>query len=180
MGALPAKRARSEANAEFASTVLPETAFLSLSRGISAARKETRVHDNVTTIRQQVQFAAKPIEVYEALVNSEQHADFTEARVTGQPKIGNTFTWLNGYAFGVFLDLEQGKRILMEWQTEKWPSGARPSTLDLGFREIDGGTEVTLVQSGVPAGYAAILAEGWLEFYWTPLQRYFEKKRSGQ
>jgi activator of HSP90 ATPase len=138
------------------------------------------VHDNVTTIRQQIQIPAKPIEVYQALVNAEQHADFTEARVTGKPRIGNKFTWLNGYAFGVFLDLEEGKRLLMEWQTEKWPSGARPSTLELVFSEIEAGTEVTLVQSGVPSEYAEILAEGWLEFYWTPLKRYFEKKHSGQ
>jgi activator of HSP90 ATPase len=143
------------------------------------AEKETSVDDKITTIRQQIKFPVKPIEVYHALVNPEQHAEFTEARVTGQPKIGNTFTWLNGYAFGVFLDLEQGKRILLEWQTEKWPTGARPSTLELDFQEIEGGTELTLMQSGVPAGYAEILAEGWLEFYWTPLQRYFERKQSG-
>ena len=138
------------------------------------------MEDKVSTIRQQIQIPAKPMDVYHALVNPELHADFTEARVTGQPKIGNTFTWLNGYAFGVFLDLEEGKRITMEWQTEKWPSGARPSTLELGFREIEGGTEITLVQSGVPAGYAEILAEGWMEFYWTPLEHYFRRKQSEQ
>ncbi len=138
------------------------------------------MQDKVTTIRQQIYIPAKPDQVYNTLVNSEQHANFTETRVTGQPKIGNTFSWLNGYAFGVYLDLEKDKRILLEWQTEKWPSGSLPSTLELTFNAKDDGTEVTLVQSGVPVAYAELLAQGWLDFYWVPLQRYFEKKNSGQ
>jgi len=138
------------------------------------------MHDNVTTIRQTIQISAKPIDVYNALTDPEQHAAFTEARVTGQPTIGNTFTWLNGYAFGVYLDLEEGKRIVQEWQTEKWPTGSPPSILELVFNETSNGTEVTLVQSRVPAEYAEQLTEGWMDFYWRPLQHYFDKKRSGQ
>ena len=136
------------------------------------------MHDKVTTIRQHIYVHAKPIDVYNTLVKPEQHANFTETRVMGEPKIGNTFSWLNGYVFGVYLDLEEGKLILLEWQTEKWPSGSPPSILELTFNAKDDGTEVTLVQSGVPVDYAPLLAQGWLDFYWTPLQSYFEKKNS--
>jgi hypothetical protein len=32
-----------------------------------------------------------------------------------------------------------------------------------------------MVHSGVPAELADDVAEGWKEFYWEPLKKYFEK-----
>lgn len=37
------------------------------------------------------------------------------------------------------------------------------------------GTELTLVHTKVPAEQADLYREGWKEYYWKPLQRYFEK-----
>jgi uncharacterized protein YndB with AHSA1/START domain len=129
-----------------------------------------------TTIRQKIYIPAKPEEVYNALADPELHATFTETRVTGQTKVGHSFTALNGYVTGVYLELEEGKRIVQQWQTEKWPQGAEPSIVELVFEAKDDGTEVTLVQSPVSSEYAEALAKGWFDFYWTALQAYFEKK----
>jgi hypothetical protein len=55
--------------------------------------------------------------------------------------------------------------------------GYPPSRLELTFREVKGGTEVSMVHSGVPAEQVEDLKEGWNEFYWKPLKDYFKRLR---
>jgi activator of HSP90 ATPase len=48
--------------------------------------------------------------------------------------------------------------------------------LEFTFKEKKGGTEVTMVQSRVPADQAEPYRQGWTNFYWKPMKEYFEKK----
>jgi hypothetical protein len=50
--------------------------------------------------------------------------------------------------------------------------------LELTFTKKGNNTEISIVQSDVPAEQAAELEEGWTEFYWEPLKAYFEKEKS--
>jgi activator of HSP90 ATPase len=47
--------------------------------------------------------------------------------------------------------------------------------LELTFKKTKSGTEISMVQSGVPAKQAEGIKEGWIEFYWRPLKEYFKK-----
>jgi len=127
------------------------------------------------TIKQKVLIPATPIEVYEAFMDAKKHSKFTGSKATCDPKVGGEFTAWDGYISGKNLELERGKRIVQEWLTTEWPDGQPPSRLELTFKKAKGGTELSMVQSGVPAEQAADTAQGWIEFYWDPLKKYFKK-----
>jgi activator of HSP90 ATPase len=129
----------------------------------------------VTTIRQKVLVHATPEEVYEAFVDAKKHSAFTGSKATGKAEVGGKFTAWDGYISGKNLELEKGKRIVQEWITTEWPEGYPLSKLELTFKKAENGTEISMVHSEVPAEQAEELKEGWTEFYWRPLRKYFKK-----
>jgi activator of HSP90 ATPase len=127
------------------------------------------------TIRQKVVVPVMPTEVYEAFVDAKKHSAFTGSKATCDARVGGEFTAWDGYISGKNLLLKEGKRIVQEWTTTEWPAGFPPSRLELTFKKVTGGTEISMVHSGVPAELADDVAEGWKEFYWEPLKKYFAK-----
>src|SRR5512136_2749295 len=99
------------------------------------------------TIKQKVTIAAKPIEVYEAFVDAKKHSAFTGSKATGEGRVGAEVTAWDGYISGKFLELEEGKRIVQEWVTTEWPEGYPPSRLEFTLSQVNGKTELIMVQS---------------------------------
>lgn len=130
-----------------------------------------------TTIKQQIVVSASPEEVYEALIDSKKHSEFTGSKATGKPIVGGRFTAWEGYISGKNLELEKGKRIVQEWTTTEWPKNYPPSKLEIVLKKKDKGTELTFVQSDVPADQAKEIEQGWIDFYWEPLKNYFQKRK---
>src|SRR5208337_1923164 len=134
----------------------------------------------VTTIKQSVIIPASPKEVYDAYVDPKKHSEFTGSKATGKPVVGGKFTAWDGYISGKFLELEDGKRVVQEWISTDFPEGYGPSRLELCFNKVPQGTELVMVQSGVPEEIADDAAEGWVEWYWDPLKEYFSKKPNAE
>jgi len=130
-----------------------------------------------TTIKQTVTISASPEEIYEAFTDPKKHSEFTGSKATGKPKVGEEFTAWDGYISGKYLELEKGKRIVQEWINTDWPQGLPPSRFELTLKADAGGTEVSMVQSNVPANQEEELLDGWTKFYWEPLKAYFEKRK---
>ena len=130
-----------------------------------------------TTIKQTVTISASPEEIYEAFTDPKKHSEFTGSKATGKPKVGEEFTAWDGYISGKHLELEKGKRIVQEWINTDWPQGLPPSRFELTLKADAGGTEVSMVQSNVPADQEEELLDGWTKFYWEPLKDYFEKRK---
>jgi activator of HSP90 ATPase len=128
-----------------------------------------------TTLKQKVTIPASPQEVYEAFVDPKKHSAFTGSKATGKAKPGGKFTAWDGYSFGKYIEFESGKCLVQEWQTTDWPEGYSPSRFELTFREVPEGTEISMVHSNIPAAQKEELAEGWEEFYWRPLKKYFTR-----
>jgi activator of HSP90 ATPase len=129
----------------------------------------------LTTITDNVIIAASPEELYDAYVDAKKHSAFTGSKATGDGKVGGRFTAWDGYIFGKNLVLEKGKRIVQEWKTTEWPEGYPPSKLELTFKKVKGGTELSMVHSDVPVEQADDYKQGWTDFYWKPLKEYFKK-----
>ena len=129
-----------------------------------------------TTIEQEESIPAAPEAVFDALVEPAKHSDVTGARATGQPRVGERFTAWDGYISGRFVELARGKRIVWEWTTTEWPKGFPPSRVELSLSPSGKGTLLRMVHSGVPMEQAESYRQGWLDFYWEPLKRYFSKK----
>jgi len=129
-----------------------------------------------TVIKQKIILQALPDEVYCALLDPRKHSDFTGSKATGKAQVGAEFSAWDGYISGKNLELEKGKRIVQEWVTSEWPEGYPPSRLEFTFKEVDGKTELTMVHSDIPAEQKEELKQGWIDFYWEPLRKYFEKR----
>jgi len=67
-----------------------------------------------------------------------------------------------------------------EWTTTEWPAGYPPSILELTLKPKGKGTELTMVHSKVPAEQVDYYAEGWKEFYWAPMKKYFAAKQTSR
>ncbi len=130
-----------------------------------------------TTITQKVIIPAEPQEVYDAFIDAKIHSAFTGAKAAGNSKVGGEFTAWDGYITGKNLELERGKRIVQEWSTSEWPDGYPPSKLELTFRKVKGGTELTMVHSDVPEEQAEDYRQGWIDSYWDLLKEYFQKRK---
>jgi uncharacterized protein YndB with AHSA1/START domain len=120
--------------------------------------------------------SAAPAEVYDAFVNAKTHARFTGAAATGAARAGARFTAWDGYIQGVYRTLVKGKKIVADWRTTEWPAGMSDSQVEFTFKASKGGTEVKLVHTKVPAEQAASYRQGWIDYYWNPLNAYFSAR----
>jgi activator of HSP90 ATPase len=109
------------------------------------------------------------------MLNPRKHSRFTHAKATGTARVGAKFTAYDGYIYGKILELDEGRRIVQEWQTTEWPDGAPPSIAEFTFIEAPGGTRLTLVQSEVPEVQAESYRQGWIDYYWEPLKDYLNE-----
>ena len=127
------------------------------------------------TIEQTVTFKARPHDVYEALMDTKKHSQFTEAPASLSRKIGGEFTAYGGALTGTILELVPDIRIVLSWRSddESWPSDYY-STATFSLEEIDGGTRLTLVQTGVPEQSFSEIDQGWQTYYWSKLEQFLE------
>lgn len=130
-----------------------------------------------TTIKQEIYFEATPDEVYETLVDEKKHSEVTGAAARGTAKEGGKFSAWGGYIFGKNLKLVKGKKIVQEWTTTDWPSGAGPSRLTLTLKAKNGGTMLKMVHSNLPAEQAEMYGEGWKDNYWELMKKHFESRK---
>ena len=126
------------------------------------------------TIKQTVTFKAAPHDVYEALMDSKKHAKFTGDKATISRKVGGKFSTFDGYSEGTNLELKQDNKIVQPWRAGDWPDGLY-STATFSFKAIPSGTRLTFTQSGVPEKQYDDIAQGWRDYYWTPLKEMLEK-----
>ena len=103
------------------------------------------------TIEQTMTFNASPHDVYEILMDSEKHSQFTGAKASISREIGGAFTAYDGALSGTILELEPDAKIFESWRgsDEGWVPG-HYSTATFSLEKIDGGTRLTFIQIGVP------------------------------
>ncbi len=130
----------------------------------------------VATIKQTVIIPnATPKQVYDAYTDPQKQSEFTDSKAKGKPAVGGKYSSWDGYIFGKYLMVEDGKRVVQEWTTTDWEDGYPASKLELTFNAVPEGTEIVMVHSNVPKVQASEVEQGWTEFYWTPLKEYFQK-----
>ena len=150
----------------------PRSAKTGKGRAIRKAKAKTK------TLRQKQYIPAAPEEVFQALINPKLHAAFTGAKATGTARVGGKFTAWDGFISGKHLKLQPGKYIQQEWSTSIWPEAAPPSILEFRLNKKKDGTELTMVQSGVPLEQAERYRKGWGKSYWNPMKGYFKRSKA--
>ena len=126
------------------------------------------------TIRQSIIFKASAHEVYEALLDSHKHSEFSgeEARISHE--VGGEFSAYGGYITGVNLELVPDKKIVQSWRGSDWPQG-HYSKAFFSLEEIKEGTRLTFIQTEVPDEQFEEISQGWSDYYWNPMKRMLEK-----
>ena len=116
---------------------------------------------------------AAPSDIYAAWLDSGGHTAMTgsPARVDG--RVGGTFSAWDGYISGSTLELAANQRIVQAWRTSEFPDEAPDSHLEVLLEETRGGTKLTFVHTHLPEGQLDSYRQGWEDFYFTPMIKYF-------
>src|SRR3989304_6523077 len=101
------------------------------------------------TIKQTATFEASPHQVYEALMDSRKHAQFTGGKASISRKAGGKFSVYDGYAEGVNLELVPDEKIVQSWRADDWAAG-HYSRVTFVIKEVKDGARLTFTHSGVP------------------------------
>ena len=120
-------------------------------------------------------FHAGRHEVYEALMDSAKHAQFTGAEASISREVGGSFTAYDGMLSGTNVELIPDQKIVQSWRAadEHWPDG-HYSQVTFALEEIDGGTRLSFLQTGVPAACYDGISQGWHDYYWTSMKELLE------
>lgn len=127
-----------------------------------------------TITQKEVIAGASASEVYDALMDSKKHAEFTNAKAQIDNKVGGKFTAWDDYIEGESIELDPGKKIVQKWRGSDWTEGEY-SRVTYTLKDVDGGCEIDFHQSDVPSEFAKDVEQGWSDYYWEPLRKYFAK-----
>lgn len=111
---------------------------------------------------------ATPHELYEMLLDSEKHTQWTGGGAKIDRQVGGEFSVFDGAISGKTLELDPDKRIVQSWRPGGWEEG-QFSTVTFDLEETDGGTKLTLTHTDVPEEHQDSINAGWKENYWDRL-----------
>jgi len=113
--------------------------------------------------------------VYEALLDSGKHSEFTGDKAVISREVGGKFTAYGGYIEGENIELEADKKIVQKWRGSDWPKGHYSNVIFL-LEKVKEGTKLIFTQTGVPADQYKAISDGWHEHYWDKMKPMFENK----
>jgi len=127
-------------------------------------------------IHQEVDIAASPQGVYEALTDPKQFSAFTGAPAEIDRQAGGAFSCFGGIITGRNIELVPNKRIVQAWRVKIWPDGLY-SIVSFELQPDGPRTRVVLTHDGFPPDMRAHLNGegtdgGWHRQYWEPLRKY--------
>jgi activator of HSP90 ATPase len=111
--------------------------------------------------------------VYAAWLDAKEHSKMTGGPATVDAQVGGDHSAWDGYISGTILELEPSRRIVQSWRSTDFPLGHSDSRLEVHLRDVDGGCDVTIVHTEIPAGQGAQYEQGWRDHYFEPMARYF-------
>lgn len=127
-------------------------------------------------MHQVVTIKALPSEVYESLMDSRRHGQFTGCTAKISRKVGGSFNAMDSLR-GKNVELVPNQKIVQTWQCDYdgWPKG-HFSTLTIRLKPVEGGTRLEFEQVGVPAPCFKGIREAWHKYYWRPLKKMFHQE----
>lgn len=115
--------------------------------------------------------------IYTAWLDSQAHSAMTGSPAEVDPALGGKFTAWDGYIHGQTLAAEPFRRILQTWRTTEFPEESPDSRLEILIEVVNDGAQVTLLHSEIPDGQGEDYRQGWSEYYFEPMGRYFSAEQ---
>ena len=126
------------------------------------------------TIRQSATFNTTAHEVYEAIMDSRKHSEFTGSQVSMSRKVGGKFSVYDGDIEGVNLELIPDQKIVQSWRYSDWPEG-HYSKATFSLNEVGNVTHLAFTQTEVPEEFYDDIYQGWHDYYWIPMKEMLER-----
>lgn len=121
-------------------------------------------------ITHEIFLPATPHEVFEALMDADQHAAVTGAPATIDRRVGGKFSVCGGTLTGVTKALIQDRQIVQSWRAPGWPEGHFSTLTFTIVPAFEGrGAQISMKHIGVPAQFAEQISQGWRDYYWNGL-----------
>lgn len=117
-------------------------------------------------------FPSSPDIIYKAWLDSGVHAQIIKSSADIEPKIKGKFIIWDNYISGITIELIPNKKIVQTWRTTDFPVESPDSKLELIFKKTKEGTELTLIHSNIPDGQGETYKQGWMDYYFKPLQEF--------
>lgn len=127
------------------------------------------------SIKQIILLNAESHDVYEALMNSKKHAEFTGAGAKISRKVGGKFTVWGDYIEGINIELVPYQKIIQSWWASDWPEG-HYSQVTFLLEKGKNGTKLKFTQTAVPEKFCKDIKQGWVDYYWKPMKEMFENE----
>lgn len=128
---------------------------------------------SLETLEMSAVFPVKPTKIYTAWLEGKKHALMTGAHASGKAEEGAKFKAWDGYITGENLELVRDKLIVQSWRTTDFAESDVDSRLEVHLHAVPEGTKVTLTHSDLPKGGKEKYTQGWKEFYFDPMAKFF-------
>jgi len=158
-------------NPEISKAMTPSYIFIAI-LGLNALPIVSAQSDKSMTIHQEIDFAASPQQLYDALLDSKQFTEFSGRPAEINREVGGAFSLFKGHIIGRNLEFVLNQRIVQVWRVVTWPEGAY-SIVRFELKPQGSGTRLVFDHIGFPEGLRDHLAAGWEENYWSLLKKYF-------
>lgn len=119
-------------------------------------------------------FPVSPKRLYEAWLSSIEHSAFTNSVAKIDPRIDGKFSAWDGYITGKTVTLEPYSRIVQIWRTTDFAEDDPDSILEVLIQPAEVGCQVILNHTGLPDGRGDEFEQGWEDYYFAPMQGYFQ------
>jgi activator of HSP90 ATPase len=114
--------------------------------------------------------------LYNDWLDSNAHSQFTGSPALIDPSLNGKFTTWEGYISGSNKTLEPFHRIMQAWRTTEFSENDEDSILEILFDSPGNKTRMILKHSNIPEGQGEDYKQGWKEFYFKPMKKYYNQK----
>lgn len=128
------------------------------------------------SVNQTYHITASLAEVWQALIDPKHIKKWSGDSVKMNDKVGTKFSLWGGSVWGKNIEVIPKKKLVQEWYSKENKKWEKPSIATFSLHKEDKGTRVDLLHIDVPDEYASDIANGWKEYYLSPLKSYVEKE----
>jgi uncharacterized protein YndB with AHSA1/START domain len=114
----------------------------------------------MASVRREVVLPVAPEELWPALTEPDRLAEWfaPEVEIDARPGGGAVFRWEDGTRRAVVEEVDAPHRLSFRWAELDSDGGAAPSRVEFSLEEVEGGTRLRVVETGLSETLAATVA----------------------